>query len=328
MTETTDTTAAATDANEAPAAARQDRRPRNRRGKGGGGGAQAQSQQNRPGQPPQAQAGQKPQQAAPQRKVNPLLERLFELYPNLFGARFLPLKLGVFEDLAARHPDVLPREELKIAMGQHARSTRYLESVAAGLQRHDLDGKPVEPVAPEHVHHAIMEVFRRRQVRTKDDLRPQLHKRIIAAIEASGIGREAYAARVRSRDAEATAALDDALAELGRQAAKREALMRAFEASGKTETEFADMYGMEPKEVATTLARARIDRQHALAAAEAAAAAEVAAQAAAEAEAEAEADVPSAEAATAEAPAASPVDVTNASAPAVEATKPDDTATA
>jgi len=199
-----------------------------------------------------------PQQAA--RKVNPLLERLFELYPALFGARFVPLKLGVFEDLAARHPDVLPREELKVAMGLHARSTRYLESVAAGLPRHDLDGNPVEPVAAEHVHHAIMEVFRRRQTRTKDDLRPQLHKRIVAAIEASGLTREAYAERVRARDDVTNAALDEALADLAGQAAKREALMRAFQASGKTEAEFADMYGMDPKEVARTLQRVRKDQ--------------------------------------------------------------------
>ncbi|MDP9901649.1 ProQ/FINO family protein [Variovorax ginsengisoli] len=213
-----------------------------------------------------------PPQAA--RKVNPILERLFELYPALFGARFVPLKLGVFEDLAARHPDVLPREELKVAMGLHARSTRYLESVAAGLPRHDLDGNVVEPVAAEHVHHAIMEVFRRRQTRTKDDLRPQLHKRIMAAIEASGLTREAYAERVRARDDVTNAALDEALADLASQAAKREALMRAFQASGKTEAEFADMYGMDVKEVARTLQRVRKDEVAAQAAAAQAAAAQ------------------------------------------------------
>ena len=106
--------------------------------------------------------------------------------------------------------------------------------------------------------------------------------------------------------------------------AKREALMRAFEASGKTEAEFADMYGMAPKEVASTLARARIDRQHALAAAQAAAAAEATAQAAVEAEAAAQ--VPSADAAPAEAPVASSADGADASAPAVDAGKPDATA--
>ena len=48
-----------------------------------------------------------------------------------------------------------------------------------------------------------------------------------------------------------------ALAELAVQAAKREALLRAFEASGKTETEFADMYGLNLAEVTAALARVR-----------------------------------------------------------------------
>ena len=211
----------------------------------------------------QQPAGQQPARkngAPAPRKVHPVLERLFELYPQLFGARFRPLKLGIYQELLAAHGDEFKAEDLKLAMGLHARSTRYLECVAAGHPRHDLQGNPVEPVAPEHIHHAILEVFRRRQGRTKDDLSGQLRDRIIAAIEASGVGREAYAERVRARDEASNAALDDALAELSRQAAKREALMRAFEASGKTETEFADMYGMDVKEVAYTLARVRRDK--------------------------------------------------------------------
>ena len=268
-----------------------------RSGRGGGGGQKpnaGQRPQQGAQQGPQGQRDQRDQRAArPARQVHPVLEQLFELHPKLFGARFLPLKLGTYEDLITRHPDTFKIEELKIAMGLHARSTRYLESVAAGHARHDLDGNAVEPVAPEHVHHAILEVFKRRQARSKDDLRPQLQERIITAIESSGMPRETYAERVRARDAGANAALDEALAELGRQAAKREALLRAFEASGKDEAGFADMYGMEPAEVKHTLQRARSDKT---AEAERAAAA---AAAAAEAETEAETQ---AEAATAAAP--------------------------
>ncbi|WPH14889.1 ProQ/FINO family protein [Variovorax paradoxus] len=221
-----------------------------------------------PRQPRQQQRPQrqKPKQAAqPQRarKVHPALEKLFELYPGMFGARFLPLKLGVFQDLLEKHPDDFKKDELKVALGLHARSTRYLEAVAAGLARHDLDGNAVEPVAPEHVHHAILELHRRRVQRNPgEDLRPQLVARIARAVEASGLDREAYAVLVRSRDEETNAVLDEALAELARQAAKREALLRAFEASGRSsEHEFAEMYGMDADEVARTLARARTERQ-------------------------------------------------------------------
>lgn len=187
------------------------------------------------------------------RKPNPVLERLFELYPKMFGARFLPLKLGVFHDLLALHPDDFKREDLKIALGLHARSTRYLEAVAAGLKRHDLNAEPVEDVAPEHVHHAIMEVFRRRQARTAEDLRPYLREQLVKAIEASGLSREDYTLAIRTQDELSTAVLEEAFAELGARTAKREALQRAFDASGRTVAEFAEMYGLDPKEVARTL---------------------------------------------------------------------------
>ena len=191
------------------------------------------------------------------RAVHPVLQQLFELYPKMFGVHFMPLKLGVFQDLLALHPEAFKREDLKVALGLHARSTRYLESVAAGLQRHDLHGQPVEPVAPEHVHHAIMEVFRRRQARSSQDLRPYARAQLIQAIEASGLSREDYLLCIRQQDELATALLDEAFAELGEQAAKREALRKTFEASGKTVAEFADMYGMDPTEVSRTLEQAR-----------------------------------------------------------------------
>jgi len=202
---------------------------------------------------------QAPQNAArAPRAVHPALQKLFELYPKLFGAHFLPLKLGVFHDLMAQHPDAFKRDELKVAMGLHARSTRYLEAVAAGLPRHDLNGEPVEPVAPEHVHHAIMEVFRRRQARSNQDLRPFATAQLIEAIEASGLSREDYLLCIRQQDEVATALLDEAFAELAAQAAKRDALRKMFEASGKTVAEFADMYGMDADEVAHALERSRL----------------------------------------------------------------------
>ena len=179
-----------------------------------------------PRQPRQQQQKQKPKQATQQqqqparsRKVHPALEKLFELYPNMFGARFLPLKLGVFQDLLEKHPDDFKKDDLKVALGLHARSTRYLEAVAAGHPRHDLDGNVVEPVAPEHVHHAILELHRRRAQRSGEDLRPQLVARIARAVEASGLDREGDAVLVRSRDEETNAVLDEALAELAREAA-------------------------------------------------------------------------------------------------------------
>jgi len=182
------------------------------------------------------------------RPVHPLLHKLFELYPRLFGARFLPLKIGVFEDLVAAHPQDLPAAELKVALGLHTRSTRYIEAVASGLARHDLQGRPVEPVAPEHVHHAILELYRRRSGRAPEQARERAVAQLADAIEASGLSREDYRERFTSPDDNVHAMLEDALSKVAQRGARREALQNAFKASGKTVAEFADMYGLDLKE--------------------------------------------------------------------------------
>ncbi|WP_299797408.1 ProQ/FINO family protein [Ramlibacter sp.] len=186
--------------------------------------------------------------------VHPLLQKLFELYPRLFGARFLPLKIGIFKDLVAAQPDALPAAELKVALGLHTRSTRYIEAVASGLPRHDLQATPVEPVAPEHVHHAILELYKRRSGRAPEQARQHAVAQLAAAIEASGMSREEYRERFTSPDDNVHAMLEDALSVVAQKAARREALQNAFKASGKTVADFAEMYGLDPKEAGRLLA--------------------------------------------------------------------------
>jgi len=188
------------------------------------------------------------------RPVHPLLQKLFEFYPRLFGARFLPLKVGVFEDLVAAHPEALPPAELKVALGLHTRSTRYIEAVASGLPRHDLQGRPVEPVAPEHVHHAILELFRRRTSREPEQARARAIAQLAAAIEASGLSRGHYRERFASPDDDVHSMLEEALATVAQRGARREALQSAFKSSGKTVPEFAEMYGLDPEEAKRLLA--------------------------------------------------------------------------
>ena len=191
--------------------------------------------------------------AARARSVQSVLEKLFELYPQLFGAEFRPLKLGIFQELLAAHPEHFQRENLKAALGFHTRSTRYLQSVAAGHKRHDLQGNPGEEVAPEHVYLTLLELFRRRQTRAREDLRPKFRAQLMTAFEASGLSRQDYQARVQNSDADATALLEEAFAEREQKLAKLEALRRTFESSGKSADEFADMYGIDKRELAAAI---------------------------------------------------------------------------
>ena len=185
--------------------------------------------------------------------VQPVLEKLFELYPQLFGERFLPLKLGIFQELLAAHPEEFKRESLKAALGVHTRSTRYLQSVAAGQMRHDLQGKPVEDVAPEHIFLSIVELFQRRQARSSEDLRPKLRKQLLAAFEKSGLTRQDYLARIGTPAEPIQVLLDEVLSEVEQQRARRTALKKAFEASGQTVEAFADALGMRVSEVQAAL---------------------------------------------------------------------------
>ena len=185
--------------------------------------------------------------------VQPVLEKLFELYPKLFGAEFLPLKLGIFQELLAKHPEDFQRETLKAALGVHTRSTRYLQSVASAQARHDLQGQPGDAVAPEHVYLAIMELHRRRQNRAREDLTPQLRNQLRAALLASGLSSQDYLARLLVAPEDAHPALKEVLEEQAQQVARQEALFKAFETSGKTPEEFADMYGMTVRDVALAI---------------------------------------------------------------------------
>lgn len=203
------------------------------------------------------QRQRRPQAARPGNqpaRQHPVLTRLAELYPALFGETLRPLKRGIYQDLLAAHGSELDKDGLKAALALHTRSTRYLNAVASGAQRHDLNGQPVEAVAPEHVHHALVEMFRRRQQRSAEDLRPKLLRRLAQAFEASGLSREAYVEKVLGRDEAINTLTLEALAEAGSRAARAEALRRAFAASGMSVEDFAGSYGLPLDEVRRTLA--------------------------------------------------------------------------
>lgn len=198
--------------------------------------------------------------AAPARQ-HPVLDQLALLYPALFGETLLPLKRGIFQDLLEAQPEALDKDGLKAALALHTRSSRYLTAVASGLPRHNLAAEPVEALAPEHVHHALIEVFRRRGARSAIDLRPKLRQRIAVAFEAANLSLDAYLELVSGKDEEVNQITRDAVEEVAGRLAKDEALLRAFEASGKNLNEFADMYGLHVLDANRTLDRAKVRRE-------------------------------------------------------------------
>jgi sRNA-binding protein len=212
----------------------------------------------KPGQPPRRRRG--PAKAQAQRAsapAHPVLVQLAAAYPVLFGDQPRPLKRGIYADLLTAQSEAVDAEGLKAALAQHTRSTRYLSSVAAGMARHDLQGQVVEAMAPEHVLHALLEVHKRRQGRSQEDLRPKLRQRIAQAFEASGLSREDYAVLLPSRDPAIRELVDQALDEAAARAAKDAALHRAYSASGLEPGAFAASYGLPVAEVQRMLERVK-----------------------------------------------------------------------
>ena len=67
--------------------------------------------------------------------------------------------------------------------------------------------------------------------------------------------REDFLGQSAHQRQDANALLDSAFADYDLWLAKQEAMLRAFDASGKTAEEFADMYGLHVRDVTSALER-------------------------------------------------------------------------
>ncbi len=96
--------------------------------------------------------------AHPGQNARALIKTLQESFPVFRD--YSPLAIGIDKQLLARLPD-LDRKTLRIALGMHTHSLRYLKSMEKATHRLDLDGNSGEEVRAEHHLHAT-EVLRER----------------------------------------------------------------------------------------------------------------------------------------------------------------------
>ena len=94
----------------------------------------------------------------PGQNARALIKTLQECY-SVFRD-FAPLAIGIDKQLLARQPE-LEKKTLRMALGMHTNSLRYLKTMEKATQRLDLDGLPVAEVTDEHRKHAA-EVLRER----------------------------------------------------------------------------------------------------------------------------------------------------------------------
>lgn len=91
----------------------------------------------------------------------------------------LPLAIGIDKQLLARLPG-LDRKLLRISLGIHTNSLRYLKAMEKATVRHDLDGNAGDEVTDEHRAHAsklIGERFKKDAERRKAQREAELQAR-------------------------------------------------------------------------------------------------------------------------------------------------------
>ena len=82
---------------------------------------------------------------------------------------YQPLAIGIDKQLLAQNAD-LNRKALRLALGMHTNSYRYLKSMEKATQRFNLDGSPGGEVPAEHRKHAadiLRERFKKENARRK-----------------------------------------------------------------------------------------------------------------------------------------------------------------
>lgn len=96
-----------------------------------------------------------------------LLKQLRDIYPVF--ASYSPLALGIDKQIITQRPET-DRKLLRLALGMHTHSTRYLKTFEKATHRFDLDGRQTVEISTEHRQHAaetLRERFRKEAERRK-----------------------------------------------------------------------------------------------------------------------------------------------------------------
>lgn len=110
---------------------------------------------------------QPPVQAPPTGKPDPAVAKragawLVTAFPDLFKVPPVPLPIGFRLVAAKQRPEGVSLNGLQRALHRWTNAKRYLRALAAeGSMRHDINGKPVEPVTEAHRAVAAMQLRRR-----------------------------------------------------------------------------------------------------------------------------------------------------------------------
>jgi ProP effector len=82
------------------------------------------------------------------------------------GAWKKPLKIGIFDDILKRCPE-LNEEAVKFALIDYCNGVKYLRNMIANTMRVDLDGTPSSQITPDEQQHSFEKLERKRRNKQK-----------------------------------------------------------------------------------------------------------------------------------------------------------------
>jgi sRNA-binding protein len=74
---------------------------------------------------------------------------LMQAYPALFNEQWLPMALGIFEQLSARLPAHISKTDLRTVLGWYASRLKYLHNIGNLSERFNLDGTVASLITAE-----------------------------------------------------------------------------------------------------------------------------------------------------------------------------------
>lgn len=183
--------------------------------------------------------------------------RLAEHFPALFGAPAQPLKLRIQNDIQERAPGAFSKQALSAFFRRHTHSTAYLQAVAKGTQRFDLDGQPAGELSDEHRQLAVDELARRKA--RHQERRQQEREKMIAERKAAfKAQRQEDAQQRQQRDQQRDQQRQQHRAEDDARRSRVQ-LLRDFESTRLTESNFCALKGIALADLPALLAQARED---------------------------------------------------------------------
>jgi ProP effector len=134
-----------------------------------------------------SQESASPQSPQPARVLLKQLQEQFAVFRDC-----QPLAIGIDKQLMTAIPGI-QRKVLRIALGMHTNSLRYLKAMEKAQQRFDLDGKEAGEVPETHRTHAtkiLRERSARNAERRADQIKQEKAQRIAAEAEEAARQRE------------------------------------------------------------------------------------------------------------------------------------------